>query len=58
MDKLIQISSILGGLLLAASLIWVGMYNFRTSETRKAVLFLISGVSIALILIYSILFNH
>lgn len=58
MDKLIYFASIFGGISLAATLIWVAMYNFRRSETRKAILFFISGLSIAFILIYSILFNQ
>ena len=58
MDNLMYLSSILGGILLAGSLIWVAIYNLRISETRKATLFLICGLSIVLILIYSILFNH
>lgn len=55
MDKLIYFSSVAGGVLLAATLIWVAMYNFRQSQTRKGILFGLAGVSIAIILIYSIL---
>jgi len=58
MDQLSYFSSICGGILLATTLIWVGIYNFRSSETRKGMLFFISGLSIAMILIYSILFNQ
>ena len=57
MDKLIYFSSICGGLFLAATLIWVAIYNFRILETRKALLFLSTGIAIALLLIYSILFT-
>jgi len=58
MDKLLYFASLFGGMLLAATLIWVARYNFHCSETRKAILFFISGLSIAMILIYSILFNQ
>ncbi len=58
MDKLISFSSLLGGLLLGITLIWVGIYNLRLSETRKGTLFLISGLSISIVLIYNILFNQ
>ena len=58
MDKLISFSSILGGILLAATMLWVGIYNLRRSETRKGVLFLIFGLCLAIILIYSLLFNQ
>lgn len=55
MDKLIYFSSIGGGILLAATCIWVALYNFRQSQIRKGILFALSGLSIAIILIYSIL---
>lgn len=58
MDKLISLSSVLGGLLLGITLIWVGIYNLRLSETRKGTLFLITGLSVAAMLIYNILFNQ
>jgi len=57
MDELLYFSSMCGGFLLAATLIWVAIYNFRLSETRKAFLFLSIGIAIAVLLIYSILFN-
>jgi len=58
MDKLIYFASIGGGILLAATFIWVAKYNFSCSETRKAILFLLSGLAIAMLLIYSILFDQ
>ena len=56
LEKLIFYSSYLGGLLLAFTLIWVARYNFRISQTKKASLFLLSGLAIGILLIYSILF--
>ena len=56
MDKLIYFSSMCGGFFLAATLIWVAIYNFRILETRKALLFLSTGIAIAMLLIYNILF--
>jgi hypothetical protein len=55
MDTLINFSSICGGIFLAITLLWVAHYNFRRSETSKAIAFFIAGLSIAIILIYSIL---
>ncbi|WP_378957226.1 hypothetical protein [Pelosinus sp. sgz500959] len=57
MDKLISLSSILGGILLAITLIWVAAYNLRRSETYKGVLFLIVGLSLASMIIYTLLSN-
>ena len=57
MDKLITFSSILGGILLAITLVWVGIYNLRRSETNKGILFLTFGLCLTIILIYNIFFN-
>jgi hypothetical protein len=56
MENLIYYSSILGGILLSLTLIWVAIYNFRISQTKKASLFLLSGLTLGTLLIYSILF--
>ncbi|GMB00369.1 hypothetical protein PIPA1_31680 [Pelosinus sp. IPA-1] len=56
METLIYYSSMLGGLLLSLTLLWVGFYNYQQHQTKKAILFSISGLAIAIILIYSILF--
>lgn len=58
MDKLFSFSATLGGILLAITLLWVGTYNLRRSETRKGILFFISGLSLASILTYNLLFNQ
>lgn len=57
MDKLLSFSSALGGILLAITLIWVGTYNLRLSETRKGILFLTCGLSLAAVLSYNFLFT-
>lgn len=56
LETLVYYSSMAGGILLSLTLIWVAMYNFRISQTKKASLFLLSGLSIGILLIYSILF--
>jgi predicted membrane chloride channel (bestrophin family) len=56
LETLIYYSSILGGILLSITLIWVAMYNFRISQTKKACLFLFPGLAIGILLIYNILF--
>ncbi len=56
LEKLIYYSSMLGGILLSVTLIWVAIYNFRISQTKKASLFLLSGLSLGILLIYNILF--
>jgi hypothetical protein len=56
LETLIYYSSIIGGIFLALTLVWVAIYNFRISQTKKASLFLLSGLSIGILLIYSILF--
>ena len=56
LENLIYYSSILGGILLSITLIWVAMYNFRISQTKKGFLFLFPGLAIGILLIYNILF--
>ncbi len=56
LEKLIYYSSMLGGILLSVTLIWVAIYNFKISQTKKASLFLLSGLSLGILLIYNILF--
>jgi hypothetical protein len=56
LENLIYYSSMLGGILLSITLIWVAIYNFRISQTKKASLFLLSGLSLGILLIYNILF--
>jgi predicted membrane chloride channel (bestrophin family) len=56
LENLIYYSSMLGGILLSVTLIWVAIYNFRISQTKKASLFLLSGLSLGILLIYNILF--
>lgn len=46
MSDLIDLAGSFGLILLALTLIWVGRYNLRLKQTRKGLLFLLSGLAI------------
>lgn len=56
LENIIHYSSIMGGILLVITLLALAKYTWRQSQTTKAVLFLLAGLAIVVVLIYSILF--
>lgn len=56
--KAFDITSILGGVLLVATLIVLGIFNIRRNEKKKGFLFLLAGVALGAALVKGLLFSQ
>lgn len=50
MGKILDISGVLGLILLALTLLWAGAYNLKLKQIKRGILFIIFGLLLAIIL--------
>lgn len=50
MGKILDISGVLGLILLALTLLWAGAYNLKLKQIKRGILFIIFGLLLGIIL--------
>ncbi|MPN24715.1 hypothetical protein SDC9_172117 [bioreactor metagenome] len=50
MEKLFDISGIIGLIFLALTLFWAGLYNIKLKQTNRGLLFILFGILVIVIL--------